>query len=550
MAAKKRFSIVISAIDKATGPLNKTRRKIAGIGKSMQRTGRSMSMALSLPILAFGGFTIKAAAEFEQAMNRVRGITRANAEEFKLLNDQAKLLGRTTQFTASQAAGAMEELARAGFSVEQTLEALPAVLELAASSGVELAEASKLGAGMLKGFGFEAKELTLLNDKMVTSNLSTLTTLTSLVETLKEVAPLARTMGLDFGEMAAASGLMGDTLLEGGRGGIALKQIMLKLVNATPAAQRALNDLGIKKSTLIDSEGNLRSLISVVKALEEAGAGVPDFGVIFGARVAPAVAALVNQGAAAFQLLTDEINAEAAIGEAGRQAAIRMEGATGAMLEFKSAVEGLQISIGDSGLLGSFTRVVENLTEMIQGWAEASPRGLLLATVIAGLVAVVGPLMVIIGLAATAFAAFTAPIWITIAAVIALIALAGSLIVFWKPLKGFFVDMGKAIMGTWTEVGLMFSRVWANIVSGIAAVNSAIPAWLTGALGLGFGGTAELAGAGAGGGAGTFPPPAQAEVAGQIGLKIESDVPTRVTTLETSGAVEIDVDSGPGMGGL
>ena len=536
-ASRKKFRIIITAENKASAPLKVVQQRIKKIGQSMRRVGRSMTMGLSAPILAFGGFTIKAAANFEQAMNRVRGVTRANADEFKLLNDQAKLLGRTTQFSASQAAGAMEAMAKAGFNVEEVMVALPDVLELAASSGVELAEAAKLGAGMLSGFGFEANQLTMVNDKLVTANLATLTSLGSIVESLKEVAPLANTMGLDFGEVAAAAGFMGDALLEGGRGGVALKTIISQLTNATPDAERALVRLGIPKKQLIDSADNLTSFVEVVKALEDSGAGIKDFFTIFGKRGAPAVAALVNKGSAALQALTDEINSEAAIGEAGRQAEIRMEGAAGAMLEFKSAVEGLQIAIGDSGLLGAFTETVTGITRFTQGLSQSNPGMLLTGTIIAGLVAIVGPLILLIGLAATAFAAFTAPVWITIAVVMALIAAAALLIKFWEPVKDFFIGLGEIITGFFSGLDAAFSTV-----------RGLLPDFLMNAIAFDVGG--QLATAGDGGGSIPLPPPAQAEVTGQIGLKVESDVPVSVTTLETSGDVELAVDSGPGMGGF
>lgn len=538
---KKHFTIIISAIDKASKPLNKTRRQIAGIGKSMARTGRTMAIGLTAPILAFGGFTIKTAANFESSMNRVRGITKANKEEFELLNEQAKLLGSTTQFTASQSADAMEAMAKTGFSVEEIYAALPGVLQLAAASNVDLGEAAKLSAGLLKGFNMEASEMETINDALVTANLSTNTTLVSIAETLKEIAPLATSFGMDLGEVAAAAGFMGDALLEGGRGGVALRTIMLAITNATPAAQRVLDRLKIPRENLVDTEGNLKSLIAVADELQRAGATVEDLGTIFGKRGVTPMTALVNRGSEALQGLKDKINGPDSVGEAARQAKIRMEGSTGAMLEFKSAVEGLQIAIGDAGLLGEFESITDALTKFTQGLSRSSPAALWATTIIAGLVAVVAPLMIIIGLAATAIAGFTAPIWIAIAAVMGLIAVGGLLIVYWD-------EIGDALGGTLYETSLMFERWFDAIVSGFNAIVDVIPDFLVDAFA--FGGRVLVAGAAGGGGFSPVTPPAKAEVAGQIGVKIESDVPARVTSLETSGDVEIDVDSGPGMAGL
>ena len=535
--SRKKFRIIITAENKASAPLKVVQQQIKKIGQSMRRVGRSMTMGLSAPILAFGGFTIKVAADFEASMNRVRGLTKATGEDFEKLRNQAKLLGRTTQFSASQAAEAMEEMAKTGFSTTQVYEALPGVLQLAAASSVDLGEAAGLASGLLKGFGMEASEMTRINDVLVTTNISTKTQLIDLAETLKEIAPLANGMGLELGEVAASAGFMGDALMEGGRGGIALRNIMLSLTAATPEAQSTLNKLKIPRANLIDSEGNLKSMIAVVRELERAGAGVEDFKDIFGKRGVTPMMALVNRGAEALQDLTDKINGDESVGEAARQAAIRMEGAAGAMLEFKSAVEGLQIAIGDSGLLRDFTETLEGITRFTQGLSESDRALLRTGTIVAGLVAIVGPLILLIGVAATVFAAFTAPVWITIAAVMALIAAAALLIKFWEPVKAFFIGLGEIITGFFTGLDSAFSTV-----------RGLLPDFLTNAIALDVGG--QFATAADGGGSIPVPPPAQAEVAGQIGIQIESDVPARVTTLETSGDVEISVDSGPGMGGF
>ena len=548
MAAKKRFSIVISAIDKATAPLKKTQRKIAAMGKSMQRVGRSMGMALTLPILAFGGFTIKVAADFEASMNRVRGITKATGEDFQRLREQAKRLGSTTQFTASQAAEAMEKMAKTGFDVEEIYAALPGVLELAASSGVELGEASELASGLLKGFGMEAKDMGRINDILVTTNLATNTGLLDIAETLKEIAPLARGMGLDLGEVAAAAGFMGDALLQGGRGGVALRNIMLSLTAATPEAEKTLQRLGIPKASLVDTEDNLTSLVAVVEQLAKAGATPKHFKEIFGKRGVTPIMALVGRTSEAMQELADKINGEDSVGEAARQAKIRMEGAAGAMLEFKSAVEGLQIAIGDSGLLGIFERITDRFTLMIQGWTKGNKTGLVVATVIAGIVAVIGPLMLMIGLAATAFVAFTAPVWIAIAAVMALIAAGAALVVYWTEVKAFFSTLWEMFSSIGKGIAILVSGIVDGIVGIFDAITSA-PKFLLNAIGFG-GSEAQLAGALPGGGSLPIAPPVQAEVGGQIGLRIESDAPVRVTSLETTGGVEIDVDSGPTLSGL
>ncbi len=534
--SRKNFKIIISATDKASGPLKLTQQRIKKIGASMKRVGRSLTMGLSAPILAFGGFTIRAAAKFEQEMNKVKGLTKATADEFEQLNDLAKELGSTTQFSASEAAGAMEKMAKAGFSVENILTGLPPILELAAASSVELAEAGELASGMMKGFGIDVGGLSRMNDKLVTANISTLTSLSDIVETLAEIAPLSRNMGQDFGEVAAAAGFMGDALLKGGRGGVALRTIMLSLTSATPKANAVLNKLKIKKSSIINSKNQLTSLIAVVKQLEEAGADVQDVGDIFGRRGVTPMMALIEAGSVQLQALKDEINAEAAIGESGRQAAIRMAGAAGAMLEFKSAVEGLQIAIGETGLLKSFENLTRRFTSWLQAMSNAERATLKNWVIFAALVAIIGPLVVIIGVVATAIAGFTSGVWIAIAVITGLIALGSLLLTFWEPVADFFIGLGEILR-----------TVFEAFDTGFAFIGGLLPDFLK----FDQAQLDQFSSASFGGqGSPSFIGPLPADFAGKLAIKVESDTPVTVTKLESSGEVEIDVDSGPGMSGI
>ena len=98
----------------------------------------------------------KAGMDFEAQMSRVRSISGANNEEFARLNEQAKQLGADTAFSALEAAEGMENLASAGFDVEETIAAMPGMLDLAASSGEDLASSADIAASTLRGFKMDA----------------------------------------------------------------------------------------------------------------------------------------------------------------------------------------------------------------------------------------------------------------------------------------------------------------------------------------------------------------------------------------------------------
>ncbi|MFS8573314.1 MAG: phage tail tape measure protein, partial [Clostridia bacterium] len=98
-------------------------KTFSDVGKTLKDAGQKISTYVTLPILGTGAAILRTAGDFEASMNRVRALTGATGQEFEALRNQAKELGRTTQFSASQAADAMGFLAMAGFDVNQILGA-------------------------------------------------------------------------------------------------------------------------------------------------------------------------------------------------------------------------------------------------------------------------------------------------------------------------------------------------------------------------------------------------------------------------------------------
>src|SRR5690606_28675336 len=103
-----------------------------------------------------------------------------------------KRLGATTKFTATEAAEAMEIMARAGFKNEEILAGVGGVLDAAAASGLEMAEVSNHVSNVLKGMGLEASQATRVADVLALASARTKSSIGSLGESMKNVASTAR----------------------------------------------------------------------------------------------------------------------------------------------------------------------------------------------------------------------------------------------------------------------------------------------------------------------------------------------------------------------
>lgn len=347
-------------------------RTFANVGRSMTRmsrvgvtAGAALKGGLAVGGVAAAGLgatMLSAAGDFEKAMNQVRAVTNASGKDFKGLRDQAKHLGATTKFTATQAAEGMNFLAMAGFQTKDIMSAMPGVLSLASAGSMDLGRSADIASNILTGYGFKAKDTGKIVDVLAKTFTSTNTDLTQLGEAFKYAGPVAHAAGIRFEEASAAIGLMGNAGIQASMAGTSLRGAITRLLAPTKKVQGVLDDLGI---TVTDSSGKMLPLNNIIGQLEKSGANTSQMMTIFGQRAGPAMLALVDQGAGALVDLTGKL--EGAGGTADRISKIQMQGLKGQMVALKSAWEGLLIELADLGALKAVTGAVEGVTGATRG---------------------------------------------------------------------------------------------------------------------------------------------------------------------------------------
>ena len=415
---------------------------------------------------------VRVAAEFEQGMNRVRVLTDATDEQFARMSAQARELGRTTMFSATEATEGMGFLAQAGFEPDQIVGALPSTLQLAAAGQMDLASAADLASNVLDGYRLEVEDLAHVNDVMAATFTKTNTNLAQLGEAMSFAAPFAASAGIEFEEASAAIGLMGSVGIQGSRAGSALGQAINRMLNPTAQMRDDMEELGI---SFTDSEGRLLPLVDVVRQLEEHSEDAGLMARLFGQRAGPAMASLVGMGADELEQLRDGMDDVG--GTAQRIADVEMEGFNGRVRAMRSAMEGLQLVIGNA-LLPALTSIVEVLTDLAQplaGLIEQYPQVTaaiigLTASVVAFRIAAIGARFVSLHLKG-ALLALAAPAWRAAAGVGALAA--AVVATSWG---AFAAGLARARRGmiafaAAVRIGGVSTALWAVGTSALAALN-------------------------------------------------------------------------------
>jgi len=246
---------------------------------------KGVGTAVGAATAAVGGLAaaaIKVGSGFESSMSQVAatmGITTdeiANGSaDFELLSQAAKDAGATTAFSASQAAEALNYLALAGYDAQTAADALPAVLNLAAAGGMDLAYASDLATDAMAALGIEAsnENLTKFGDQMAKTASKANTSVAQLGEAILTVGGTAKSLAGGTVELNAALGVLANRGIKGAEGGTALRNVILSLSAPTDKAADAMNSLGLN---VYDAAGNMRPLNEVFKDLNKSMANMTE----------------------------------------------------------------------------------------------------------------------------------------------------------------------------------------------------------------------------------------------------------------------------------
>lgn len=412
----KPIRIIIAGVDQFTAAFAKSMKGIEAIGKKVERAGKTVSMGISLPILAALTLVTSSSAKYEASMSRVGAITGATIQQMEAMNSVAERMGRTTQFSSVSAAEGFRLMADSGFSVQDSITGLPSVLELSTMGLVSLAEAVDIADNLTEGYNRNISEMAKINDVMAMTAKRGGVGVKIITEGLLNLSPISQQLGISLEEMSATLGLLGQTGTNMTRGIKGLQTGLAALVNPGTEAIKVFQKLKIKRADIFESNGQLKGMSDLLNTLSKSGATATDLMEIFGVQVGPIMGKLLGKGADA--LKDFQTGLEGSKGTAAGIVAAQEQTFTGQLNKLKASGVTLAKSFGDA-LLPILTPLVGLLTKMSHVFMDLSPGTKRFIVIIGGLLAALGPLLVVLGGVMT----FLAPVLSSIAAAGGLIAM-------------------------------------------------------------------------------------------------------------------------------
>lgn len=359
----------------AEGNASSSTSKIGGAFKTVGKVAKTAMAAGSAAAAAFTKTSIDSGMNFDTAMSQVAATMGTTVDKIGNIKAKAEEMGRTTKYTATEAAEGMNILAQAGLSADEQISGIGTVLNLASAGAMSLEESASYTAGAVKGFGDSMSNASYYADLMAKGATLANTDVRGLGEAFSGSAATAKNYGQAADSVTLSLLRLAEQNVTGSEASTALNRAMADLYTPTDDASKALDQLGV---SAYKSNGEAKDFNDLVDELNGSLQGMT------AEQKNNALATIfTTQGLQAFNKMTASSDAtvqkfwkgiQDSSGSAAQQAATQLDNLQGDITLLSSATEGLQLAFYNT-FSGTIRGAIKGITSEVSGLAEAMESG-------------------------------------------------------------------------------------------------------------------------------------------------------------------------------
>ena len=279
------------------------------VADDLRRAAGSFAL-LTSSATAFGA-ALNSFRQFERQLTLTNAIAGGTVEQFNRMKEAARGFSLVTTVSAIDAGVALQQLAQAGFSAEESLSAMNGVLLLSQATLTDVGVTADVLSSNIRAFGLEAGDTTRVANVFTATITGSLATMDKLAFAFRQVAPVAELAGLSIEETSAALGTLFNVGLRGEQAGTALRNVIIRLIRPLGEANDLLQNAGIATR---NASGDLRNLADILRDIGQSDLTNADLARIFETEALAGVKALINAlqdvdetGSDAFQRLLKNV---------------------------------------------------------------------------------------------------------------------------------------------------------------------------------------------------------------------------------------------------
>lgn len=398
--AAKTFTIeaIFKAVDKISRPLGKIKGSLESVGKSSVFKG--LNTAADKGIKALGSFSnaigiagvaslaglslemqnvMTKGAEFEKTLVRTGSAfetpVKIGSKAFADLAAAARTVGMTTEFSAQQAAEGLNSLATAGYTAEQSMAALPKIIDFASAAALELGQASDITSDTLGAFALRTDDaaqntanMARIMDVLTRAAADSTTNVAELFEGVRAGGAFAKTAGASLEQFVALQGTLANKGIKGAEAGTAIRNAYLHLTSQTKQAAEAQAKLGVV--TAKNRDGSI-DMVTTIGRFSKATAKLSKdqkaaaISTIFGAFAVGPFLALMDAGADSVDGFTKRL--EGAKGVTQEMAGAMRESTSAKIAKFFNVIDSVRLTVFDA-----IAPAVLDIADAVGKWVTAN----------------------------------------------------------------------------------------------------------------------------------------------------------------------------------
>lgn len=354
----------------STSALGQMTASAANHGDEWTKVGTTV-VAAGAVVAAGVGLAVSKFAEYDEAMSGVQAATHETAANMALLRDASMKAGASSQYSATEAAGAVEELAKAGVAAADILNGgLNGALDLAAAGAMDVGAAAEIAATAMTMFKLSGRDVPHIADLLAAGAGKAQGSVEDLGMALKQAGLVANATGLNIEETTGGLAAFASAGLVGSDAGTSFKSMLQRLTPQSAQAKKQFEDLGI---SAYDAQGEFIGLSAFAGNLQTSMKDLtPEarnaaMAVMFGSDAVRASTVLYDEGSAGIEKWIGAVDDS---GYAAETARLKTDNLRGDVERLGGALDTALIQTGE-GANGTLRDMTQALTGLIDVYGEA-----------------------------------------------------------------------------------------------------------------------------------------------------------------------------------
>ena len=373
-------------------------------GQKMTAAGKTI-LPVSTGLTGIGASAVKTGMGFDATMSQVRALTglyggtEGEEQMFQRLSDKAQEMGRSTRYSAKEAAEAFVYMGMAGWDAQQMIDGIDGILYAAAASGENLGRVSDIITDGLAAFHLPASRAGDMADLLAKTAATANTNISMMGETFKYVAPVMGAAGGTMEDTAQAIALMANVGVKASQAGTSLKSGLLTMMNPTKPTLAAMKQYGV---TLRQTNDGALDLLGTIQGMRDSMKNLSQYeltqamGDLVGKEAVTGWSALISASEEDFEKAVANSRLETYSGAAQKMSEVMLDNLQGQMIIIQSSLEGLALDI--SRVLTPHMRKAAEAVQNVCNWFAKLDSGTKESIVMVGaLAAASGPALIIGG---------------------------------------------------------------------------------------------------------------------------------------------------------